>query len=347
MIPRKNSPIGQLPTRTMIPRTTPHQDHYQPAKPLIRTNTCTVGNCPSEKLSRRVRREVRTLFLSCSVVLDSSKWWHLPRGGGGGGGGGKKKKIKNLFLIPFCLTAQNDGTSPAKKKKKKKNPLSCSVLLDSSKWWHLPTKKKKKSLSCSVLLDSSKWWHLPSQKKKKKKKKSSFLFCVAWQLKMMAPPQQKKKKKKKNLFFVLFCLTAQYDGTAPLPPPKKNQSINQNHVPLILSWRLHRGPEWRRVCLPSSSSCSWPLVARSYGGRGRVWEAASWRSTPRRFGAPCWIRTWRNRLHQSLERVCFVCRNEENLSIDIPSQWYNYHVMRYCHYSYINIPLLLVLKANV
>ena len=40
-----------LPTRITIPRTTPHQDHYQPVKPLIRTNTCMVGNCPGWELS--------------------------------------------------------------------------------------------------------------------------------------------------------------------------------------------------------------------------------------------------------------------------------------------------------
>ena len=38
--------LGLLPTRT-----TPHQDHYQPVNPLIRTNTCTVGNCPGGELS--------------------------------------------------------------------------------------------------------------------------------------------------------------------------------------------------------------------------------------------------------------------------------------------------------
>ena len=39
-------PPGQVPTRT-----TPHQDHYQPVKPLMRTNTYTVGNCPGRELS--------------------------------------------------------------------------------------------------------------------------------------------------------------------------------------------------------------------------------------------------------------------------------------------------------
>ena len=38
--------LGQLPTRT-----TPLQDHYQLVKPLIRTNTCMVGNCPGGELS--------------------------------------------------------------------------------------------------------------------------------------------------------------------------------------------------------------------------------------------------------------------------------------------------------
>ena len=38
-----------LPTGTTIPTTipySPHYDHYHGIKPLIRTNTCTVGNCP-------------------------------------------------------------------------------------------------------------------------------------------------------------------------------------------------------------------------------------------------------------------------------------------------------------
>ena len=39
-------PPGQVPTRT-----TPRQDHYQPVKPLMRTNTYTVGNCPGRELS--------------------------------------------------------------------------------------------------------------------------------------------------------------------------------------------------------------------------------------------------------------------------------------------------------
>ena len=53
-----NCPPGQFPTRTIPPpgqlptRTTPHQDHYKPIKPLIRTNTCTVGNCPGGELTR-------------------------------------------------------------------------------------------------------------------------------------------------------------------------------------------------------------------------------------------------------------------------------------------------------
>ena len=44
-----------LPTRTTTPRTPPHQDLYRvykPVKPLIRTNTCTVGNRPDGELSR-------------------------------------------------------------------------------------------------------------------------------------------------------------------------------------------------------------------------------------------------------------------------------------------------------
>ena len=51
-----------LPTRTMIPinigllprvptRTTAYQDHYQLVKPLVRTNTFTVGNCPDTYLT--------------------------------------------------------------------------------------------------------------------------------------------------------------------------------------------------------------------------------------------------------------------------------------------------------
>ena len=46
--PPEQRSLGQLPTRT-----TPHQDHYKPVKPLkplIRINTCTVGNS-SGKLS--------------------------------------------------------------------------------------------------------------------------------------------------------------------------------------------------------------------------------------------------------------------------------------------------------
>ena len=35
----------------LLPTTTPNQDHYQPVKPLIRTNTWTVGNCPGGELS--------------------------------------------------------------------------------------------------------------------------------------------------------------------------------------------------------------------------------------------------------------------------------------------------------
>ena len=38
--------LGLLPTRT-----TPHQDHDQRVKPLIRTNICMVGNCPGGELS--------------------------------------------------------------------------------------------------------------------------------------------------------------------------------------------------------------------------------------------------------------------------------------------------------
>ena len=52
-IPRP-TPHQDLPTRTTIPRPTPHKDHYQPVKALIRTkeyflvrtNTCMVGSCP-------------------------------------------------------------------------------------------------------------------------------------------------------------------------------------------------------------------------------------------------------------------------------------------------------------
>ena len=38
--------LGQLSAKT-----TPHQGHYKPMKPLIRTNTYTVGNCPGGELS--------------------------------------------------------------------------------------------------------------------------------------------------------------------------------------------------------------------------------------------------------------------------------------------------------
>ena len=37
--------LGLFPTRT-----TPHWDHYHGIKPLMRTNTCTVGNCPGGEL---------------------------------------------------------------------------------------------------------------------------------------------------------------------------------------------------------------------------------------------------------------------------------------------------------
>ena len=40
-----------LPTGITIPRSIPHQDHYHGIKPLIRTKTCTVGNCPCGELS--------------------------------------------------------------------------------------------------------------------------------------------------------------------------------------------------------------------------------------------------------------------------------------------------------
>ena len=50
--PDKNK-AQPLPTRTTIPRTIPHQDnsYYHGIKPLIRTKTCTVGNCPPGELS--------------------------------------------------------------------------------------------------------------------------------------------------------------------------------------------------------------------------------------------------------------------------------------------------------
>ena len=35
-----------LPTSTTIPRATPHQDHYQLVKPLIKTNIYNGGDCP-------------------------------------------------------------------------------------------------------------------------------------------------------------------------------------------------------------------------------------------------------------------------------------------------------------
>ena len=34
-----------LPTMTMVPRTTPNQDHCKPVKPLVRIYSCTMGNC--------------------------------------------------------------------------------------------------------------------------------------------------------------------------------------------------------------------------------------------------------------------------------------------------------------
>ena len=46
-----------LPTRTMMARTTPHQNHYQPAKPFIGINTCPAGNCPGWELSGYVTRQ--------------------------------------------------------------------------------------------------------------------------------------------------------------------------------------------------------------------------------------------------------------------------------------------------
>ena len=54
--PDKNK-AQPLPTRTTIPRTIPHQDNSPLGplpvgiKPLIRTKTCTVGNCPPGELS--------------------------------------------------------------------------------------------------------------------------------------------------------------------------------------------------------------------------------------------------------------------------------------------------------
>ena len=50
---------------TTIPKTIPptktshHQDHYKPVKPLFRINTYTVGNCPGGALSG-IRKQTYT-----------------------------------------------------------------------------------------------------------------------------------------------------------------------------------------------------------------------------------------------------------------------------------------------
>ena len=46
-----NCPPGLLSLGQLLTRTTPHQDNCQPGKPLIRTNTSKVGNCPGGELS--------------------------------------------------------------------------------------------------------------------------------------------------------------------------------------------------------------------------------------------------------------------------------------------------------
>ena len=45
-------PTRPLSLGLLFTRITPHQNHYQPVKPLIKTNTCMVGNCPGGELSR-------------------------------------------------------------------------------------------------------------------------------------------------------------------------------------------------------------------------------------------------------------------------------------------------------
>ena len=86
-----NTVLGQLPMRTILhqikikpnhcppgpqslglfpTRTTPHQDHYHKIKPLIRTNTCTVGNCPGGELSRyRSNYQMLPWIKNCKHVL--------------------------------------------------------------------------------------------------------------------------------------------------------------------------------------------------------------------------------------------------------------------------------------
>ena len=54
--PPEESKAQLLPTRTMIPRTTPtrttpHQGYCKPLKSLIGTNTCTMGNCAGGDVS--------------------------------------------------------------------------------------------------------------------------------------------------------------------------------------------------------------------------------------------------------------------------------------------------------
>ena len=76
--PEKNK-AQLLPTRITIPRTTHHQDHYQPVKPLIRTNT---------------------VYLYGGEL----SWWGL------GGGGWKSVWIQLLWwLIPWSEPGCHSG----------------------------------------------------------------------------------------------------------------------------------------------------------------------------------------------------------------------------------------------
>ena len=69
----------------IIPRKVPHQDHYKPVKPLVRTNTYTVGNCPGGKLVR---------IRSGTIVNDSTGWKdaYLSRG------------LRLLLLSLYCCS---------------------------------------------------------------------------------------------------------------------------------------------------------------------------------------------------------------------------------------------------
>ena len=53
--------------------TTPHQDNYHPANPLIRTNTCIVGSCPDTNSKSNPHyiksHKQNNLIYTCMVIL--------------------------------------------------------------------------------------------------------------------------------------------------------------------------------------------------------------------------------------------------------------------------------------